>query len=179
VNKTHCLTTLIDSGNNTFGLIEEPAVRRAGIPRIRLEHPIRPAAWNAPTDVEIREVAILPSLDIGGHHTRLDRMFCYIVPKIYGEHNLILGRPFMKLEDAQIDDKKNTLSFRRTGVTIMNLEEAAKHVSIQQISARGYMFNVKGKSPQVFSVTMADIEKALKVVENTDPRTKLLKVLEP
>ena len=90
VNCTSYVKTLVDSGSESYGLIDEQVASRLQLPRL----PVRQRgmiAFNKPTKVIISEVAYC-SLDIAGHHQ--SQVFFYVVPQLF-DHGIILGRPWL------------------------------------------------------------------------------------
>jgi hypothetical protein len=74
---------------------------------------------------------------VGGSKAKQGRVFAYIVPKIEGEHGIILGRPWRRSEDAIIDPETDTLHIRRTGVIVRNQEllNQQRLANIAQVTA--------------------------------------------
>jgi hypothetical protein len=68
----------------------------------------------------IREAAVIDSLDVGGSKAKQGRVFAYVVPKIEGEHGIILGRPWRRSKDMVMDPKTEILHIQRTGVIVQN-----------------------------------------------------------
>jgi hypothetical protein len=177
------VTTLIDSGCQSYGLIDRRTANSLHLDRLPLEQPIGVKGFNEERPTEfVKEVAVINDLDIGGSHTLQQRVFLYVVPRLDGVHSIILGRPWMKYERAHIDPDTDRLHIRRTGVSIGNLEKAAETFTCKNISAvsftqhhrRSSRDRARGKpAAQVFAASLADIEKALRVKEYIDPRTKL------
>ena len=66
-----------------------------------------------------------------------------------------------------------TIGSQRTIVRNQSTTEAACKLNLVQISAVVFVLNTKRRQVEVFSTTIVDIEKALVVKEETDPRTKL------
>ena len=103
LNGIHSIPALMDDGCNTYALIEKKLVRRARLPCIQLPKPLVASSYNEPLAGMIEEVAVIESLDVGGSKAKQGRVFAYVVPKIEGEHGIILGRPWRHCEDAIID----------------------------------------------------------------------------
>jgi RNase H-like domain found in reverse transcriptase/Reverse transcriptase (RNA-dependent DNA polymerase)/Integrase zinc binding domain len=185
VNSRININTLMDDGCNTYAIISKQAAQRAGLTFFSLPHPIGAASFSDQLAGQITQVAVIDSLDIGGSSPKSSRVFAYVVPKIEGDYEMILGRPWRLSEIAWIDPKTDTLHIDRTGVKICNsaLQDAKTYfkssINLLQISAGSFSFLAKQKGPnrpEVFAVTMADIEKSLKIKKYSDPRGKLLPI---
>jgi hypothetical protein len=127
----------------------------------------------------IREAAVINSLDVGGSKAKHGRVFAYVVPKIEGEHGIILGHPWKRSKDMVIDPKTETLHIQRTGVIVRNraLYEYCPGLSSHILSPSQTLWSRQmphsQNQPQVFAVSLADIEKALWTKPRTNPCTKL------
>ena len=176
VNRELYAKTLIDDGCSSYGLIDSKLAARLSLPRI----PIKPRAISGFENVSghsIQEVAYF-SIDVGGMKHRL---FAYVVPKLL-DHDLILGKQWMKHYNAIIDPTADTLEIRSVGISLPNEHHRARTLDCKQVSAASYHLLVKGKQRrrvEAFAVSMADIEKALSVKKHTDPGTKLPSVYKP
>ncbi len=118
----------------------------------------------------ISEVASF-SLDIGGCE---QEVFLYIVPKL-GQYDLILGLPWMKAYDVRLRPKRCSLKVGGKTISIRNERtRAGSPLQCAAISASAFYSHLRTKKKiEVFSASMADIQKALKTKTKTDPRTKL------
>ncbi|KAF1980604.1 hypothetical protein K402DRAFT_399269, partial [Aulographum hederae CBS 113979] len=115
INQQSHVMTLMDDGCNTYSIIAEPAVRRIGLARFALPQPIAAASFSDQLAGQITQVAILDSLDIGGSSPKSGRVFAYVVPKIEGDYEMILGRPWRISEQAWVDPESDVLHIGRTG----------------------------------------------------------------
>jgi len=183
VNSHTHIDTLMDDGCNTYAIISKRAAQRARLTRFSLSRPIGAASFSDQLAGQITQVAVIDSLDIGGSSPRSGRVFAYVVPRIEGNYGMILGRPWRNSESAWIDPKTDTLHIDRTGIKISNgaLQDAKEHfkssINLAQVSAGSFSFLAKRRGtsqPEVFAVSMADIDKALKTKDYSDPRGKLL-----
>ena len=165
LDKVVSVEALLDDGCNTYAVIEEKAARAAGLLRFRLNRPVNAASYSDQLAEVIQEAAMVETLDIGGGKSR--RVFAYIVPKIIGAHQLILGRPWRIAEDVVVDSNQDILHIRRTGVIIRNQElaKARQSLDAKQVSATVFQFLTKKarkkSGTEVFAVSVADIDKAL------------------
>ncbi len=88
INRTSYVKTLINSGSESYGLINARVTTKLHLPRLLVrERGI--ITFNKPIGVWISEVAYY-SLNITGH--RQSRVFFYVVPQLFN-HRIILGRP--------------------------------------------------------------------------------------
>ena len=87
---------------------------------------------------------------------------------------MILGLPWMQHQKTKIDAKGPRLTFE-SGITVLG--DSRPKLDIQEVSAAAFMTwkrrKAKGASVEIFSTSMKDIEKALRVKPLTVPRTKL------
>jgi transposase InsO family protein len=162
--------TLIDCGCLSYGLISEKFASKHRLERIPI--PSRPiSGYDGPSGQEINMVARV-SIDVGGNQQPY--AYFYIVPHI-DKYDMILGLPWMKHQKAKIDAKGPRLIFE-SGITVLGDSQRPK-LDIQEVSAAAFMTwkrrKAKGASVEIFSASMKDIEKALRVKPPTDPRTKL------
>jgi len=177
INKVHSVKTHIDAGCGPYGLIDQRVARRLQLDLLPLDRPMGIAAWddNMPA-VVASEVAIIEDLDVAGSRPMQRRVFLYVVPRLDGHHEIMLGQPWMEYEDAVINQRTNTMTIRRTGITVSNINVSEKQHKIMAISGVSFVRESRRKNAHVFSASLADIEKALRVKEHTDPRVKLPKM---
>lgn len=164
VNDAYFVKALIDSGSGSYALMSEKYAREIKLDTIPIEpRPIEGVV--AGMDGEIREVARI-DMDIGGY--RMKRVFAYILP---GQtDDLILGRPWMKHEFVEVDERAETLRFALNGVTVGNTRRGKtkaatlriNHVLSSTFTAIAKREKKRKEGVQIFAASMADIEKALK-----------------
>jgi hypothetical protein len=173
VNKVHSVKVHIDGGCRPYGLIDQKTARRLQLDLLPLDRRMGIAAWDDDMPaIIVSEVAVIEDLDIAGSRPVQQRVFLYVVPRLDGDHGILLGQPWLEYEDAVIDQRANNMAIRRTGITVSNINISEKQHKIVAISAVSYVRESRRKDTQVFAASLADIEKALKVKEHTDPRTK-------
>jgi hypothetical protein len=173
INDITFADTLIDTGCLSYGLCDTRFARKHNLPRI----PIKPrdiTGFDGKASSTVNEVAVV-SLDLDGY--REERVFMYVTP--IGDYNMILGMPWITAQDVRINGPRSEMMIRVTD-TIVRSKEAffSKQKEISrtvQVSATSFMMIKKRKSQkaQVFAVSIADINKALRVKQKTDPATKL------
>jgi hypothetical protein len=115
-------------------------------------------------------------IDIDGHR---EDIFCYVVPRL-ASYDMILGLPWMRKQDVQLNAKASECKIMSSNALVRNrarIPDAT--INCVEVSAVAFNSIVRRKKTrndiEVFSVTMADINKALAVRSKTDPRTKLPK----
>lgn len=173
VNRVHCMDTLLDDGCMSYGLITQKAVKRAGLPRVRLPKPVASSSFEGCSG-SITEAAVIDQLDVGGSLQKQAQVFLYVVPRIQ-DYDMILGRPWRQHELAYINPATDVLHIRRTGVKVQNLEksQAEEQRNAQLVSASSFSCITANRESYVFKVTMADIEKTLqKLDQKKAPPTK-------
>jgi predicted aspartyl protease len=173
INDITFADTLIDTGCLSYGLCDSRFARKHNLPRI----PIKPrdiTGFDGKASSTVNEVAVI-SLDLDGY--REEQVFMYVTP--ISDYNMILGMPWITAQDVQINGPRSEMMIGVTN-TVVHSKEAffsrQKEISrTVQVSATSFMMIKKRKNQkaQVFAVSMADINKALRVKQKTDPKTKL------
>jgi transposase InsO family protein/predicted aspartyl protease len=163
--------TLIDTGCLSYGLIDSRFAIKNGLQRI----PITPrglSGFDAPSTDQVTEVAVV-SMDIDGHVEA--QAFFYVVPRL-ASYNMILGLPWLKKQSVQINTEYSECLIESSMTIVRNRAiKADLEIDCIAISAVAFKSQARKKHMEVFSVSIADINKALKVKARTDPRTKLPK----
>jgi hypothetical protein len=86
---------------------------------------------------------------------------------------MILGKAWLRKEQALLDAKNGCLVFQNSGLTVYSEPEHNSY-DHKQVSASVYSFLIHRKRKLlVFTTSLADINKALAEKKYTDPRTKL------
>jgi len=170
INQTATATALIDTGCTTYGLISSQFARKHKLARV----PTRPRkiiGFDSRESKPIEEIAYL-KMDIGGY---IRDIYLYIAPKL-GEYDLILGLPWMKALDISIQPKQCTIRIKgQKPITIQNErtrpQSASRPIAISAIAFKSY--TRQKQKVQIFAASLADIQKALRPKEKSDPYTKL------
>ena len=174
VNRECFANTLLDSGCTTYGAIDSRFARKHQLTRV----PISPRNLGGFTDglsAQVKEIAHL-SLDIAGSYQ--SSLFLYVVPKL--GYDIILGTPWLRQQQADIimSGEEPKLVYKNTGLEVLSEygKEFAK-ASVLEVSASAFntytSHRQQKKGAKVFTASLADIEKALRVRQPTDPKTKL------
>lgn len=175
LNRTSNVSAMIDSGCLTYGLVPEVVVSRLGLQRI----PITPRpieGWDGRDETSSEAIAYL-TIDVGGQP---HEAYLFVVPEL--EYDMILGRPWMMGQEATFSFDHRYLIFK-SGAYAPRIE-VEKTIDLHQVNASAYGLwardakkrhggSGKKRGAQVFSASMADIEKALKTKTYSDPRGKL------
>src|ERR1700712_4404850 len=175
INQDCVTSALVDSGCLSYGLVDSRFAQKHQFERMAIT-PRTMTAFDAPISGFVREVAAVV-LDISGYKRRA---FLYVVPSLAGR-DVLLGLPWLQQNKIKIDAAQGCLQIGSREVVVRPLSEKGRSIDCAQISASAFSTLVrtsgrKGrKEVEVFSASMADIEKALSKRDKkaTDPRTKL------
>lgn len=162
--------TLVDTGSEVYGMIDERFAAKCKLPRIEIT-PRTVDGIGAPTNWKIDQVTYA-ELDIGGHKQR--QAYFYIVPRLSG-YEIILGTPWLVRERVLLDPSSKTLQYKDTGLVVKQ-EEDLPRIDSRMVGASAFMWLTQKQRKHncnVFSASMADINKALSDKKPIDPSTKL------
>ena len=163
LNDTTLVNTLIDNGSQSYAIINERLAKRLNLPLIDTN----PRQITGVLEGATREIkqATYFSLDIGGFKTH--RAFAYV---LQGQsEDLIIGRPWMKQNEATIDEKRAEITFDGYDTKVLSNEHLQKEPSqtttlqVSQVMASTYagiaQRNRKQKTDlQLFSASLADCD---------------------
>lgn len=153
-------------------MIDERFVRRNKLQRIPI--PSREVtAFDGDQGTTTSEIVSVQT-DIDGH---IQYKVClYIIPKI-DDHDMIMGLAWMKDQEVTIHSKEEYLEIGPRRLMIENNTKGMVRGPHTQISGMGFHAWTrrarKNTQVQIFSASLADINKALRQKIVTDPRTKL------
>jgi hypothetical protein len=175
INDESFANTMIDSGCLSYGLCDYKFARKHNLERVRIR-PRRVSGVDGNVTDTVDEVVAV-RLDLDGH--REERVFMYLTR--IGGYDMILGLPWISAQGAMIDARKSEMFLQSTRTTVKSIGAASDRyrscVKAVQVSAAafGLLSDKKrgAQGVQVFSVTIADINKALKVKARTDPKLVL------
>jgi hypothetical protein len=173
VNKEAFAETLVDSGCLSYGVIDSRFARKHNLQRIKIT-PRDLVGVGEQVVGRIDEVVTVRA-DIDGCVD--DRAFFYVAPKLVS-YDLILGLAWMRRNQVLLSADRLSLTIGSQRIYIQNQNGRAPfRANAIHVSAAAFIRNSKrkhkGQRVEVFSASMADIEKALAVRKETDPRTKL------
>ena len=167
LNDVTPITALIDNGSQSYAIVNKRLADRLRLPLVETEPRQITGVLEGPSQ-EINRATYF-SLDIGGFKTH--RAFAYVLEG--QSEDLIIGRPWLKHNDAVIDEKHATITFGNYDVEVLSNEHLVKDATksfplkISQILASTYAGLAQRQrrnqgSLQLFAASLADIEKALK-----------------
>ncbi len=173
INKECFANTLLDIGYLLYRLIDSRFVYKYNLLCISIS-PRSLTAFNSPAIGEINEVVVV-QIDINGHIE--DRAFFYIIPQLEN-YNIILDLPWFRKQDIRLYPKHLQVEIRSTDTIIENRSvKRARKLDYRSVLAVVFTIlsrkSYKRPATEVFSVTLADIEKALTRKPITDPKLKL------
>lgn len=191
INDFFSVPTLIDSGCDCLAAVSNSVVHKAKLPRIKISPRklTEATSSNQKDDCTINEMTEL-KIDIDGYQKMLK---AYIIPTL--SHGLILGKPWMENEDVVYHARKRCMDIREAivdgqplrvweeGFERQSLKINRKSTNVACISAGVFLATVrrarkssKSEETKLFSVTLADIQKALAPAKKS---TKSLERLPP
>lgn len=175
INDYATALSLLDQGSQSYCLINERLAKKLCLPVIDVSYR---KVTGAQGSLENKGIswATKFSLDIGGYKVSA---FAYVVPNLV--EDLILGRPFLTHEHAQVNDQTNRLEFAN-GISLPcktkhTDKTQASNIQVTAISATAFKLwsSIKKKQTiknrkepsrkgiRTFAASLSDIEKALKV----------------
>lgn len=180
INGTHFTRAMFDDGCHSYMVISERLQRKLQLPTI----PISPRTLEqvAGTDYNAIDRVAFFDIDIDGHRQR--RVWAYVIPRM--EQQVIIGLPWARSQQVSIQYSEQGDSFYigTSGIEVRLRKEPTwtTDESTKQITAAAFSTIVRRsrrtqQKIEIFSATIADIEKALEKLgtkrEPTDPKTKL------
>lgn len=178
INGESLLPALVDSGSNSFALIDDHTAQTLSLERLPIiPRPLHGVASNA----TLTSVVKLSSLDISGAKTH--DVFAYVVPN--QKEKLILGTPWIQKEQAFLSPDGKFVELKRGKERYLvrpskwyqsqDTPKGTAGAVMGAIIRRSEKNQQKGSTPTVFAASVLDIEKALQVKSKTDPKTKVPK----
>lgn len=179
INGIHFTRAMFDDGCHSYMALSERLEKKLQLPTLpitpRTLEQVAGRAYNA-----IDRVAYF-DIDIDGHKQR--RVWAYIIPRM--EQPVLLGLPWARSQQVTIrySDRGDEFHIGSSGTFVSLRKEptwnATQDIKPVNASAMGTILRRSKRRKEevnVFSVTMADIEKALEKLtkkERTDPKAKL------
>jgi predicted aspartyl protease/transposase InsO family protein len=168
---------LVDSGCLCYAAISQEYCQQLNLPRTAIT-PRQLEQVTGTSQENIRWITHA-KIDLAGHR---QTVHFYVIPKL--AYPVILGLPWMKQEDITFAAKKQQLHIGTTGTTVWAKSHqpmpALPSTMVSGSTYMGYMQRAR-KTPaagyQIFSASIADIEKALTRKKYIDPVTKLPQML--
>lgn len=168
INGFHQLRTLIDPGSSAFATISQEHVNK-----LRLKtQPLKPRLITGVLNTISGLITQVTSfqLDIGG--LLITQVWAYVVPN--QAEDLILGMPWLKHCNAELDSAQSKLLFKNHNISIISNEERISQaiteeksiITVNQVMASTFAGLVQRakRDPElkIFAASMTDIEKALR-----------------
>ena len=168
LNYQYQLCALIDPGSSAFASISQKYISKYNLKTEKISPKVITGVLNNISGI-INHVASF-SLDIGGltHH----KVWAYVVPN--QSEDLILGMPWMKFSNAELNCKTSKLYFRSHNLSLISdearkeqiIKRGNKAFTVSQVMSSTFAGLVrkskKEKNIQIFAASMSDIEKALR-----------------
>ena len=173
VNNTHFQTAFCDSGALLFAAVSEQLVDRLSLKRIPITR--RKLSQFAKTEdtVWLDSLASF-QLDIDG--TTSD-VVAYVVPNHH--FGITLGKGWMEKHDVVLEPARNQITIRKPNLVVISTKTRAADPTFTGISANSiraitYRARRTGriKEVQIFSASLADIQKALQRKVYSNPADK-------
>jgi hypothetical protein len=179
VNGVATSQALVDSGCLAYGIVSNTFVRHHQLSCVSIE-PRNLQSVEGVSESKVSQIVQI-NLDIGGHQQK--KVFLYVVPRIEG-YEMILGKAWLRAENVLLDASRECLVFQNSGLEVYSEQEkpVTNGYDHKLVSASIYCYLLKrsrktsgtqSSKMQVFTASLADINKALAERTYTDPRTKL------
>ncbi|KAI0997402.1 hypothetical protein K3495_g10783 [Podosphaera aphanis] len=174
INNLFTVPALIDSGCDCLAAISNSLVRKADLPRIEVSPRKLTEATNSVQDGELITEMTKIELDINGYQRTL---YAYIIPGL--SHGLILGKPWMEREDVIYHTRERYMEIREAVIDGRPMQVWERQLNKKNAQVRNIWPNimclsagvflatirrarkVNNEASQIFSATLADIQKAL------------------
>jgi transposase InsO family protein len=174
VGQVGVATTMIDTGCLTYGAVSEVFVKKHGLHTLQ----INPVPIKGIGGSKYVSQVLQTRIDVG-IHTEYGAHF-YVIPGSLLGVDLMLGLPWIKQHDGRLEPKRGRLYLRSTGARLKNtVLHKPKGLGIVEISAAAVQCHIRrqkkkpGTAVQIFSATLQDIDRALRVKEKPDPQKTL------
>ncbi|KAI0994388.1 hypothetical protein K3495_g13794, partial [Podosphaera aphanis] len=171
INNLISVPTLIDNGCECLAAVSNSIVRKARLPRLQISpRKLTKATNDNQGKSELITEMTKMEIDIDGYKRTL---YAYIIPQL--SHGLILGKPWMERENVVYHARNKFMEIHEAMIGDSPLrvwEKGARTqgicaLNIASLSAGVFLATVRrarkssGGSTQLFSVSLADIQKAL------------------
>lgn len=184
LNENDFITGLIDSGCLCYAAISQRIFQSLKLPSFKITpRRLEEAAGKNAKPSTILDTVTYATIDIDGH--RQKRIFLYVIPGL--NYDLILGNPWLEDVDVTISPKRGCLDIGASSIRVWNRamkSHQPPQLKVTQVMAAAFMADVRRLRREnrqrkatidvgVYAVSMADIEKALKPRQRSDPKEKL------
>ena len=172
VNQIKFAKILCDTGCLFYGIVDSKFVTKCGLERMKIT--LRDMqGYDGITNGVCNEVVSI-RFDINGH---VENSFCYVAPKL--RYNLILGKFWIKKNCVQYHPEPERLWIQFFKIKVKNVfgKELMKLDCMQISLTTFYMQSKKAERNEkvkIFSASMVDIDKVLKMKSKVEPKTIIL-----
>ena len=173
INSITSTRALCDSGCQCFATVSEQVVKERGLDALSIQPRPLEQVTTTKNRPMIRQIAVFIA-DIDGME---EKIVAYVIP---GQiDNIILGKGWMERHDVSIRPAKGQVCIRKPFKIIVK-SRAITSESIEEIRAKTIQaLQASNEVVQIFSVSLADIQKALTWKEYRDPAQYALDWLMP
>ena len=173
INSITSTRTLFDSGCQCFATVSEQFVKERGLNASSIQPRPLEQVMTTKNRPMIRQIAVFIA-DIDGME---EKIVAYVIPRQID--NIILGKGWMERHDVSIRPAKGQICIRKPFKIIVK-SRAITSESIEKIRAKTIQaLQVSNEVVQIFSISLADIQKALTWKEYRDPTQYALDWLMP
>ncbi|KAM4061993.1 reverse transcriptase (RNA-dependent DNA polymerase) [Hirsutella rhossiliensis] len=173
VNGTDFVPSLVDYGCLCYGAVSKRTFHSLQLPHIRVQPRILENAAGDGKEVKIDKITYV-SIDLDGHQQH--RVFMYVIDDL--NWDMILGKRWMEDQDVHIHAKEGYLEIGSNGVQVRDRRRyQPPQLDVSNVMAATFLAEARRDKRKggigVHSVTMADIDKALRPKPKTDIMEKL------
>ncbi|KAM4056451.1 retrovirus polyprotein [Hirsutella rhossiliensis] len=173
VNGTDFVPSLVDYGCLCYGAVSKRTFHSLQLPHIRVQPRILENAAGDGKEVKIDKITYV-SIDLDGHQQH--RVFMYVIDDL--NWDMILGKRWMEDQDVHIHAKEGYLEIGSSGVQVRDRRRyQPPQLDVSNVMAATFLAEARRDKRKggigVHSVTMADIDKALRPKPKTDVMEKL------
>ena len=168
INEVQCEEVLIDNGCQSYASVNQKFIRNHKPEIIDIKP--RVIEGFLPSVRSTITQAAKFTVDLAGYKRSI---WAYIVPRQV--QNMIFGRAFLVHNCVHINEEKEALEFKKTGHIVPNKQRLARVSNQTEMIASETYISIVSKSQQknkpieTYSITLADIDKALAPKKLVDP----------
>ena len=173
INQIKFVNVLCDTGCLFYGIVDSKFVTKCGLERMKIT-PRNMQKYDGMTNGVCNEMVSI-RFDINGH---VENSSCYVAPKL--KYDLILGKFWIKKNGVQYHLEPERLWIQSSGIKVENVfGKNPVKLDCMQISSTGFYMQSKKvkkekKIVEIFSASMADIDKILKMKPKINTKTIIL-----
>ena len=117
INKEHSTTTVFDTGNSAYSLVNDTLVKKLDLTRTTIPDGLRIKGFTNAEEKRITEIATF-RVDFGGHVEEHHQ--AYIVKDLADD--MLIGHTWLKTHRAVIDCEKDEVRFKSTNITVRGMK---------------------------------------------------------